>query len=77
MDKQIETRNGLALRGREWPRDPARGTIVLVHGPGERTARVFATLFHEILNEPEQAEVLAAVSDGLDTLFVSPTRSPR
>ena len=41
------------------------------------TARVFPTLFHEILNEPEQAEVLSAVGDGLDTLFVSPTRSPR
>ena len=77
MDKQIETRNGLALRGRESPCDPARGTIVLVHGLGERTARVFATPFHVILDEPEPAEVLSAAGDGLDTLFVSPTRSPR
>ena len=39
MDKQIETRDGLVLRGREWPHAPARGTIVLVHGLGEHVGR--------------------------------------
>jgi len=39
MDKQIETRDGLILRGREWPRESARGTIVLVHGLGEHVGR--------------------------------------
>lgn len=29
------------------------------------TTRLFATLFHEIFNEPEQAEVFAALRDGL------------
>ena len=37
--KQIETRDGLTLRGREWPVAPARGTIVLVHGLGEHVGR--------------------------------------
>ena len=39
MDKQIETRDGWVLRGREWPHEPARGTIVLVHGLGEHVGR--------------------------------------
>jgi len=38
-NKQIETRDGLTLRGREWPQEPARGTIVLVHGLGEHVGR--------------------------------------
>ncbi len=41
------------------------------------TTRVFATLFHEIFNEPEQAEVLSVLGSWLDTLPVSPSRSPR
>ena len=42
------------------------------------TARPFASLFHEIFNEPEQDEVLAVLSAWLDTLNLSPpTRSPR
>ena len=32
------------------------------------TARAFPALFHEIINEPEQAEVLSAFAEGLDTL---------
>ena len=38
-NKQIKTRDGLTLRGREWPQAPARGTIVLVHGLGEHVGR--------------------------------------
>ncbi|MEO6896789.1 MAG: lysophospholipase [Caldimonas sp.] len=42
------------------------------------TARVFPILFHEIFNEPEQAEVLSVLVAWLDTLPFSPsTRSPR
>ena len=42
------------------------------------TARPFASLFHEIFNEPEQDEVLAVLTAWLDTLNHSPpTRSPR
>ena len=41
------------------------------------TAREFAPLFHEIFNEPEQAEVLSVLAAWLDTLPVSPSRSPR
>ncbi|HEY4956926.1 MAG TPA: alpha/beta hydrolase, partial [Caldimonas sp.] len=41
------------------------------------TAREFPTLFHEIFNEPEQAEVLSVLGAWLDTLDLSPTRSPR
>jgi alpha-beta hydrolase superfamily lysophospholipase len=41
------------------------------------TARVFEPLFHEIFNEPEQAEVLSVLGSWLDTLPVSPSRSPR
>jgi alpha-beta hydrolase superfamily lysophospholipase len=41
------------------------------------TARVYPPLFHEIMNEPEQAEVLSALAEWLATLAVSPTRSPR
>jgi alpha-beta hydrolase superfamily lysophospholipase len=40
------------------------------------TARVYPALFHEIMNEPERAEVLSAFAEGLDTLIASPTRSP-
>jgi len=40
--------------------------------------RPFATLYHEIFNEPEQDEVLAVLTAWLDTLNLSPmTRSPR
>jgi len=42
------------------------------------TARPFASLFHEIFNEPEQDEVLGVLTAWLDTLKLSPpTRSPR
>lgn len=42
------------------------------------TAREFPPLFHEIFNEPEQAEVLSVLVAWLDTLPFSPsTRSPR
>ena len=44
--------------------------------PAVVTARVYPALFHEIMNEPEQAEVLSAFAEGLDTLIASPTRSP-
>jgi alpha-beta hydrolase superfamily lysophospholipase len=39
-------------------------------------SREFPTLFHEIFNEPEQAEVLSVVAGWLDTLPLSPSRSP-
>ena len=42
---------------------------------GVVTARVFAPLFHEIFNEPEQAEVFSVLGDWLDRLDVSPTRN--
>ena len=41
------------------------------------TSQVFATLFHEIFNEPEQAEVLSVLGSWLDTLADSLSRSPR
>lgn len=41
------------------------------------SAHPFASLFHEIFNEPEHDEVLRVLSAWLDTLTVSPTRSPR
>ncbi len=41
------------------------------------TAQVFATLFHEIFNEPEQAEVFSVLGAWLDTLAVTLSRSPR
>jgi len=42
------------------------------------TARPFASLFHEIFNEPEQDEVLGVLTAWLDTLTLTPTtRSPR
>ena len=42
------------------------------------TAREFPSLFHEIFNEPERAEVLSVLIAWLDTLSFSPsTRSPR
>jgi alpha-beta hydrolase superfamily lysophospholipase len=40
-------------------------------------AREWPGLFHEIMNEPEQAEVLSAFADGLDKLLASPPRIPR
>ena len=41
-------------------------------------AREWPGLFHEIMNEPEQAEVLSAFADGLDKLLAaSPSRTPR
>jgi alpha-beta hydrolase superfamily lysophospholipase len=39
--------------------------------------RAFPSLFHEIFNEPEQAEVLSVLTGWLDTLDLSPSRSPR
>ncbi len=44
---------------------------------GVVTARDFAPLFHEIFNEPEQAEVLSVLAAWLDTLAASLSRSPR
>jgi alpha-beta hydrolase superfamily lysophospholipase len=44
---------------------------------GVVTTQAFASLFHEIFNEPEQDEVLSILATWLDTLNVSPTRSPR
>lgn len=44
---------------------------------GTVTAREFAPFFHEIFNEPEQAEVLSVLAAWLDTLPVSPSRSLR
>jgi alpha-beta hydrolase superfamily lysophospholipase len=44
---------------------------------GVVTARAFSPLFHEIFNEPERAEVFAAVAGWLDTLPLSLFRSPR
>jgi alpha-beta hydrolase superfamily lysophospholipase len=42
------------------------------------TTQVFASLFHEIFNEPEQNEVLGILTAWLDTLNPTPiTRSPR
>ncbi len=40
-DKALETYDGIALRGREWPAlgSEARGTIVVVHGLGEHIGR--------------------------------------
>jgi alpha-beta hydrolase superfamily lysophospholipase len=43
--------------------------------PSVVTAQPFASLFHEIFNEPEQDEVLAILAAWLDTLSVSPPRS--
>jgi alpha-beta hydrolase superfamily lysophospholipase len=43
----VRTRDGLALRRRDWPAGSDKGTIVIVHGLGEhggRYARVAATL---------------------------------
>ena len=40
------------------------------------TARPFASLFHEIFNEPEQDEVFGVLTAWLDTLKVSPPRRP-
>ena len=42
---------------------------------GVVTAQAFASLFHEIFNEPEQDEVLSVLTAWLDTLAFSPTRS--
>lgn len=39
MRLTVRTYDGLALRGRDWPRDAARGTIVVVHGLGEHAGR--------------------------------------
>jgi alpha-beta hydrolase superfamily lysophospholipase len=41
------------------------------------SAHAFGSLFHEIFNEPEQDEVLGVLTAWLDTLAVSPMRSPR
>ncbi len=41
------------------------------------SAHPFASLFHEIFNEPEQDEVLDVLTAWLDTLAVSLTRSPQ
>jgi len=35
----VQTRDGLALRRRDWPTERAKGTIVIVHGLGEHIGR--------------------------------------
>ena len=44
---------------------------------GDVTAHVFPALFHEILNEPEQGEVLSFLGQWLDTLALPSPRSRR
>ena len=44
---------------------------------GVVAAREFPALFHEIFNEPEQAEVFSVLAAWLDKLTSFPTRSPR
>ena len=58
---------------------PAGSTAFAAAAPAAVvTARPFASLFHEIFNEPEQDEVLGVLTAWLDTLNLSPpTRSPR
>ncbi len=55
----------------------ARGSAAFAAAapPGVVSSRAFAPLFHEIFNEPEQAEVLSALAAWLDKLPVSPTRN--
>ena len=45
-------------------------------GGGRDGARPFASLFHEIFNEPEQDEVLGVRPTWLDTLNLSPDEEP-
>ncbi|MEO8081907.1 MAG: lysophospholipase [Caldimonas sp.] len=45
--------------------------------PAVVTAHEFSTLFHEIFNEPEQAEVFSVLGAWLDTLVIRSTRNPR
>jgi alpha-beta hydrolase superfamily lysophospholipase len=40
------------------------------------TAHEFQPLFHELFNEPERDEVFAWLGAWLDTLALSPSRSP-
>ena len=39
LKEWIEARDGVKLHAREWPRDPATGTILIVHGLGEHIGR--------------------------------------
>ena len=54
----------------------ARGSAAFAAAapPAVVTAQVFPSLFHEIFNEPEQADVLSVLGAWLDKLQVSPTR---
>ncbi|MEP7303526.1 MAG: lysophospholipase [Caldimonas sp.] len=57
---------------------PAASAAFAAAAPkGVVTVREFPALFHEIFNEPEQAEVLSALGAWLDTLATSPSWSPR
>lgn len=57
---------------------PAGSSAFAAAAPkGMVTTRLFTPFFHEIFNEPEQAEVLSVVASWLDTLPVSLFRSPR
>jgi alpha-beta hydrolase superfamily lysophospholipase len=39
MEASVRTRDGLALRRRDWPATGGKGTIVIVHGLGEHVGR--------------------------------------
>jgi alpha-beta hydrolase superfamily lysophospholipase len=54
------------------------GSAALAAGapPGVLTARAWPALAHEIFNEPERGEVLAALTGWLDRFYTAPTPRP-